>query len=58
MRNLPDNPQENASFISKLLFYWTIPLFKELYSKVLEIEDIYKPLKVDHSEFLGNQLEE
>lgn len=57
MRQLLDNPHENAGLFSKLFFQWTIPLFKRGYNKVLELEDIFKPLNVDKSDVLGDRLE-
>lgn len=57
-RKLLDNPRERAGLLSVLLFYWTIPLFKKGYGKVLQLEDIFKPLNVDRSDSLGNRLDE
>lgn len=54
---LSQNPYEKAGFLSKLLYFWTIPLFKRAYDKELQLEDIFKPLETDRSEFLGNKLE-
>lgn len=51
------NPREKTNFLSIILFTWTIPLFKRGYSKVLQMEDIYQPLKVDYSDSLGDRLE-
>ncbi|PSN42283.1 Multidrug resistance-associated protein 4 [Blattella germanica] len=55
-RNKP-NPRENANPLSRLLFWWTIDLFKKGYTKELAEEDLYNPLKIDESEYLGNRLE-
>lgn len=57
MRKFLDNPQENAGFFSKLIFFWTISLFRKGYSKILQLEDIFKYLDVDKSESLGDHLE-
>lgn len=57
-RKLPENPREKAGLLSILLFYWTIPLFKKGYGKILQLDDIFKPLKSDQSELLGNRLDE
>lgn len=54
---LPPNPYEKAGFLSKLLYFWIIPLFKKGYEKELQLEDIFKPLDTNKSEFLGNKLE-
>ncbi|EFN66324.1 Probable multidrug resistance-associated protein lethal(2)03659, partial [Camponotus floridanus] len=36
---------------------WTISLFKTGYKKILELEDLFDPLKVDRSNLLGDRLE-
>jgi ATP-binding cassette, subfamily C (CFTR/MRP), member 4 len=54
---LLENPRENANILSILTFWWTIDLFKTGYRKVLEFSDLFKPLKVDESESLGDRLE-
>lgn len=56
-RRMDENPRETANIFSILLFSWTIPLFKKGYYKVLELEDIFRPLNVDRSELLGDRLE-
>ena len=52
-----ENPREKANFLSIITFFWTIDLFKKGYKKDLEVEDLYKPLKCDESEKLGDRLE-
>lgn len=52
-----ENPREKANIFSILTFWWTIDLFRKGYSKVLELEDLFKPLEVDKSEVLGTRLE-
>jgi ATP-binding cassette, subfamily C (CFTR/MRP), member 4 len=54
---LLENPRENANIFSILTFWWTIDLFKTGYRKVLELNDLFKPLKVDESASLGDRLE-
>lgn len=56
-RTLPPNPREKTNIFSLLLFTWTIPLFKKGYAKVLQLDDIFQPLKCDKSDALGNRLE-
>lgn len=56
-RKLKPNPRENANIISVLLFWWTIDLFKIGCRKVLELEDVFRPLNVDRSEALGDRLD-
>lgn len=51
-----ENPREKASVFSVLTFYWTFGLFRKGYSKVLELEDLVRPLNADRSERLGNLL--
>ncbi|XP_018346781.1 PREDICTED: multidrug resistance-associated protein 4-like [Trachymyrmex septentrionalis] len=51
------NPREKTNIVSVLLWWWTISLFKTGYKKALEIEDLFDPLKVDRSTFLGDRLE-
>ncbi|XP_052868167.1 ATP-binding cassette sub-family C member 4-like [Anopheles cruzii] len=56
-RKLSPNPRQNANFISVLTFWWTIDLFRKGYSKVLELQDLFRPLDVDRSDVLGDRLE-
>ncbi|XP_066582134.1 probable multidrug resistance-associated protein lethal(2)03659 isoform X2 [Prorops nasuta] len=51
------NPREKASFVSVLLWWWTISLFKTGYRKILGVEDLFDPLKDDQSSLLGDRLE-
>lgn len=55
---LEPNPRDITNFLSKIFFIWTIPLFKKGYSKILQMEDMFRPLKSDHSDLLGDRLEE
>ncbi|XP_059609695.1 probable multidrug resistance-associated protein lethal(2)03659 [Phlebotomus argentipes] len=57
-KNLPNNPRENANFLSRITFFWMINLFKLGYRKSLELRDLYKPLVDDRSAVLGDRLEE
>lgn len=54
---LPENPCENANFLSKLFFLWTIPFYKIRYKTEVNLNDVYAPLTSDRSETLGNRLE-
>ncbi|RLU20388.1 hypothetical protein DMN91_006997 [Ooceraea biroi] len=56
-RKSKPNPREKANIISVLLWWWTLSLFKTGYKKVLEVEDLFDPLKVDRSTLLGDRLE-
>uniref|UniRef100_A0A2M3ZKJ0 Putative abc transporter n=1 Tax=Anopheles braziliensis TaxID=58242 RepID=A0A2M3ZKJ0_9DIPT len=56
-RKLPPNPRQNANIFSVLTFWWTIDLFRKGYSKVLELQDLFRPLEVDKSDALGDRLE-
>lgn len=51
------NPREKTNIFSVLTFVWTLPLFKKGFSKILQLDDIYGPLKCDRSETLGERLE-
>lgn len=51
------NPKETANVFSVLTFWYTLDLFRTGYKKVLEINDLFKPLKDDESGFLGDSLE-
>lgn len=57
-QELQENPLEGAGLLSIWLFAWTIPLFKKGYRKVLELEDMFRPLSVDRSNLLGDRLDE
>lgn len=52
-----DNPKEKANIFSVLTFWYTLDLFKKGHNKVLEINDLYKPIKADESGLLGDRLE-
>lgn len=53
---LDENPREKASVFSVLSFYWTFGLFRKGYSKVLQLDDLIRPLTEDRSERLGDLL--
>jgi hypothetical protein len=54
---LTKNPRSTANIFSILTFYWTIGLFRKGYNQVLQINDLYQPLKEDESGSLGDRLE-
>lgn len=56
-QKLQSNPRDTANIFSIIFFYWTIPLFKKGYAKILEIEDLFCPLQADKSKSLGERLE-
>lgn len=56
-RVLSVNPREKTNIFSILTFAWTLPLFRKGYSKNLEMDDIFQPLKCDRSELLSERLE-
>lgn len=56
-QKLTDNPAEKANILSRLTFLWTLGLFRKGNKKVLQIEDLYKPMKIDESASLGDRLE-
>lgn len=51
------NPRDSAGTFSKIFYIWTIPLFRIGYGKILELNDLYQPLRVDRSKTLGQRLE-
>lgn len=51
------NPRDSNNVFSILFFTWTIPIFKAGYRKVLQMEDMYRPLRCDLSDSLGDRLE-
>lgn len=56
---LQTNPFENANFLSKLIFGWTIPIFKRslrTHGKILDAGDACKPITNDQSRILGERL--
>lgn len=53
---LNENPREKATVFSVLTFYWTFGLFRKGYSKILQLDDLIRPLTADRSEILGNVL--
>lgn len=56
-QSLPPNPKDKANILSRILFLWTIELFKKGYSKILDVHDLFQPLKADRSASLGDRLE-
>ena len=56
-QKVAENPKENANFLSKITFLWTVNLFRKGYRTDLKVEDLYRPLKSDESERLGDRLE-
>lgn len=56
-RNLPPNPRDKANIISVLFFTWTIKLFRIGYTKVLDLQDLFRPINKDRSDLLGDRLE-
>jgi ATP-binding cassette subfamily C (CFTR/MRP) protein 4 len=51
------NPREKANPLSVLFFTYTIGMFKKGYSKALDVDDLYSPIKSDRSTILGDRLE-
>ncbi|KAJ8954546.1 hypothetical protein NQ318_000780 [Aromia moschata] len=51
------NPRENASILSIITFFYTLPLFKKGCKKKLDDEDVYNTVPKYLSERLGNKLE-
>ncbi|RZB39027.1 multidrug resistance-associated protein [Asbolus verrucosus] len=51
------NPREKANPLSVIFFTYTIGMFKKGYSKTLDVDDLYSPIKSDRSTVLGDRLE-
>ncbi|KAF5283710.1 hypothetical protein FQR65_LT13745 [Abscondita terminalis] len=52
-----ENPRENASPLSVITFWYTIPTFVEGWKKELQINDVYETFSEHKSNVLGNKLE-
>ncbi|XP_047107045.1 ATP-binding cassette sub-family C member 4-like [Schistocerca piceifrons] len=52
------NPRKTANPLSVLFFSYTLPLFREGYSRDLTVDDLFEPLDEDTSALLGDQLEQ
>ncbi|XP_034488877.1 multidrug resistance-associated protein 4-like [Drosophila innubila] len=52
------HPRQGASILSKLIFAWMVPLLYRGSRKGLNTDDLTECLKEDHSEPLGDRLEE
>ncbi|XP_017883367.1 probable multidrug resistance-associated protein lethal(2)03659 [Ceratina calcarata] len=50
------NPRQNANPISILTFWWILKLFVRGYKKELQEDDLYSPLRVDRSNYLGERI--
>jgi len=50
------NPSETANPLSKLFFWWLIPLFRKGTKNGLVLDDVYNALSEDVAEDLGNEL--
>lgn len=57
VRALLPNPKDEANIFSVLCFWWTVNIFKRGYKKVLDVADLFQPLKADRSTSLGDRLE-
>nr|AHK05652.1 ATP-binding cassette transporter sub-family C member 4 [Tigriopus japonicus] len=51
------NPRENANILSIAFFWWLNPLMWLGYKKNLEIQDLYRALKIDQSADLNSRIE-
>lgn len=52
------NPRQGANFLSQLIFAWAVPLLYRGSRNGLTTDDLTQCLKEDHSEQLGDRLEE
>ena len=51
------NPRKDANIFSILFFHWVTPLMRRGYRKELEQHDLYEALNEDHSDVVGEKLE-
>lgn len=56
-QTMSENPRERANIFSIYTFWWTIALFRKGYRKVLDEDDLFRPLKEDASQSLGDRLD-
>ncbi|XP_060517421.1 probable multidrug resistance-associated protein lethal(2)03659 isoform X2 [Cylas formicarius] len=52
-----ENPRRKANIISKLFFAWVVKLYYTGTRRELKLDDLYKTLDCDESQYLGNKLE-
>ncbi len=51
------NKRESAGFLSRLLFFWIVPLFWKGRKKDIDIDDLDNVPDVNKSELLSEQLQ-
>lgn len=56
-KHINPSPEESANFLSKLCFYWVLPIFKVGYDNDLQVKDVFNAVKSDHSGPLADTLE-
>ncbi|XP_066976379.1 ATP-binding cassette sub-family C member 4-like isoform X2 [Macrobrachium rosenbergii] len=56
-KDRPPNPRDTAGSISKMVFWWVIPLMRLGYSRPLSADDLYRVQKRDASQLLGDKLQ-
>jgi len=50
------NPRETTNPVSKLFFWWIVPLFRKGVKKDLALDDVYNVLREDGADKLGTEL--
>ncbi|XP_057653050.1 ATP-binding cassette sub-family C member 4-like [Diorhabda carinulata] len=55
--NYNPNPRDSANVFSVMFFTYTVDMFKKGYRKVLDVDDLYNPIRSDRSALLGDRLE-
>lgn len=55
-RAMPRNPAEAANPLSKLLFWYVIPVFMKSRKKEIGMEDLYQAMKAHKSDGLGDRM--
>lgn len=56
-QHIEPSPRKSASFLSVLLFGWTIPIFRRGWKSPFDGTSTYDPLDDDRSSYLGDRLE-
>ncbi|VEN37809.1 unnamed protein product [Callosobruchus maculatus] len=51
------NPVENANILSRLLFLYMLPIFKQAYKENLTEDGLFGPLREHKSSHIGSKLE-
>nr|XP_045582319.1 ATP-binding cassette sub-family C member 4-like isoform X3 [Procambarus clarkii] len=56
-RQRPPNPRDTAGFISKMVFWWVLPLMRLGHQRPLDVPDLYSVQDQDASKALGDRIQ-